>query len=282
MPPRTQQLKDVAAAPASKPPAGANAVAVVAQAAPVGPAAPVRPAAPVGPTAPVGTTTSVEHPRPAGARRAPPRQEVIPPNPKAVLTGTVACGEQDEVVAKYSTSPTSALKDTTEITTGVWDAEIGAPLSGSEERRRRHGVRRPAELPRLRLPKFMLMWAPMKIIGLLRPQPTRARHAPTLRQLLREVQHKEQEALNRYTKERQRQVTVVLVIVVLFIYFVGVVSAYFYYELTDQTPAVPGKRRVPLHLLRSTINGSATSSPQEAQWRSVKRAARAFFRNRLI
>ncbi|KAH6939963.1 hypothetical protein HPB50_022993 [Hyalomma asiaticum] len=126
------------------------------------------------------------------------------------------------------------------------------------------------------------MWAPMKIIGLLRPQPSRPRRAPTLRELLREVQIHEQEVMNHYTKERQRQVTVVVVVAVLFLYFAGVVGAYFYYELSEQTPAVPGQRRVPLRMLRSTINGSATSIAPDARMRLGKRAALNFFRNRRV
>ncbi|KAH7966919.1 hypothetical protein HPB49_020661 [Dermacentor silvarum] len=276
MPPPTQQLKDVAAASAFKPPAGANAA--LRQAVPVPQAVPQ--------VVPAGPTTAVEQPRPAVAKNAPPLQDIKPANPKAVLSGAPQGGEQDEVVAKHSTRRTSTFRstfrDATEAATPEWDAEISPPLPGSEERKRRRGVRRPADLPLLHLPKFMLMWAPMKIIGLLRPQPTRARRAPTLRELLHEVQNREQEALNRYTKERQRQITVVLVIAVLFLYFIGVVGAYFYYELTEQTPAVPGNRRVPLRLLRSTINGSATSTPEGAKLRSLKRAAREVFRNRPI
>ncbi|XP_037508509.2 uncharacterized protein LOC119384996 [Rhipicephalus sanguineus] len=122
----------------------------------------------------------------------------------------------------------------------------------------------------------------MRIIGLLRPQPTRPRHAPTLRELLLEVQKHEQEDLNRYTKERQRQLVVLLVIAVLLLYFAGVVGAYVYYDNAEQTPAVPGRRRVPLKMLRSTINGSATTVAQHSLLRSWKRAALEAFRNRRL
>lgn len=161
MPPPTQQLKDVATTPAFKPPAGANAA--VRQAVPqaVQQAVPqaVPQAAPqaVPQVVPACPTTAVEQPRPVVARNAPPLQDIKPANPKAVISGAPQGGEQDEVVAKHSTRRTSTFRstfrDATEGATPEWDAEISPPLPGSEERRRRRGVRRPAELPLLHLPK---------------------------------------------------------------------------------------------------------------------------------
>lgn len=120
--------------------------------------------------------------------------------------------------------------------------------------KKRSRIKRPPELPYLRLPKFTL--APLRIIGLLRPRASHPRKQPTLRELLRETQIKEQDRLNLDTKERERQLTLVVVVLVLFLYFLGMAGSAYYFELTDITAATPDGRRLPIDILRSTINGS--------------------------
>ncbi|XP_077494419.1 uncharacterized protein LOC144105111 [Amblyomma americanum] len=126
--------------------------------------------------------------------------------------------------------------------------------SSDTKRRTRFHVKRPEELPFLRLRKLSM--APLRIIGLLRPRATRERRQPTLRELLVEAQTKEQDLLNLDTKERERQLLVVVVIALLFIYYAAMATAFYYYERDAVVSNTPGVRRVPLAMLRSTVNSS--------------------------
>ncbi|KAL3212155.1 hypothetical protein MRX96_000796 [Rhipicephalus microplus] len=121
---------------------------------------------------------------------------------------------------------------------------------------KKHGrIKRPSELPYLRLPKFTL--APLRIVGLLRPRTSRPRKEPTLQELLQEARFKEQDRLNLDTKERERHLTVVVVVMMLFIYYLAFTVCAYYYVLGDITPATPGSRPFPVETLRSTLNGSS-------------------------
>ncbi|XP_077512739.1 uncharacterized protein LOC144123897 [Amblyomma americanum] len=173
----------------------------------------------------------------------------------APTAGTAAPSGRRPPMAKGAPEYVAVPVGIAEDAGGAEGIEASAVPTG--HRKRRRGVERPPELPLLRLPKFVMQWAPLRIIGLLRPQPTRQRKTPTLRQLLHEAQNREQEVLNMYTKERQRQMVVVAIIGLLCLYYAGVAGAFFYFELGEQPPATPGGRRVPLRLLRSTINSSA-------------------------
>ncbi|KAH6920367.1 hypothetical protein HPB50_028647 [Hyalomma asiaticum] len=129
-------------------------------------------------------------------------------------------------------------------------------LSSESERRkrRRPNIKRPSELPFLRLRKLSM--APLRIVGLLRPKTSRARKEPTLRELLLEAQVKEQDIINRDTKERERQLLIVIVVALLFMYYAVIATVYYYYELSVPAPATPGNSRVPVDMLRSTVNGT--------------------------
>ncbi|KAL1443336.1 hypothetical protein MTO96_046008 [Rhipicephalus appendiculatus] len=215
-----------------------------------------------------GPKSAAELQRPSGAANAAPRHDLKQTHPKATIAASSSVPQQGVVAVNPTPAGHIPLEATAAGATvaPVHDGTAipGGALPSHEERARPHGVWRSTDLPMLRLREFVLRWAPMRIIGLLRPQPARPRHAPPLRELLLE---------NRYTKERQRQLIVVLVIAMLLLYFAGVVGAYVYYDAKEQTPAVPGRRRVPLQMLRSTINGSATMVPQDTRLRSWKRAA---------
>ncbi|KAL1426891.1 hypothetical protein MTO96_000427 [Rhipicephalus appendiculatus] len=128
-----------------------------------------------------------------------------------------------------------------------------APRHHSSKKHAR--IKRPSELPYLRLPKFTL--APLRIIGLLRPRASHPRKEPTLQELLQEARIKEQDRLNLDTKERERHLTVVVVVMMLFLYYLAFAVSAYYYELGDITPATPGGRRFPIEMLRSTVNGSS-------------------------
>ncbi|XP_077553228.1 uncharacterized protein LOC144168001 [Haemaphysalis longicornis] len=133
-------------------------------------------------------------------------------------------------------------------------AAMARPRAGS--RRQKHQrSRRPSNLPLLSLPKF-LKWAPLRIIGLLRPKASQAREEPSLRELLLETQRREQEQLDKDTKERQRQLTMVVVVALLFTCYLMLTCVYLYNEWDGPTPVTPGTETVPLELLRSSVNGS--------------------------
>lgn len=140
----------------------------------------------------------------------------------------------------------------------------GAGVTPSEQAKKqqqriRRSVNRPAELPMLRLPKFLEPWNPLRIIGLLRTRFSGARRrVPPLRELLEEMRNKERARDNLVTREYERQVTVIVVVVLLTLFYVAVTSAYLYYELRERTPATPGDQTVPRDLLRSTVNGPAS------------------------
>lgn len=144
---------------------------------------------------------------------------------------------------------------TTVLYEGAELAQVTAVPTNQPSSKKPVRIKRPSELPYLRLPKFTL--APLRIIGLLRPRASRPRKQPTLRELLREAQIKEQDRLNLDTKERERHLTVVVVVMVLFVYYLAFAVSAYYYELADITPATPSGRRFPIELLRSTVNGSS-------------------------
>ncbi|XP_050042826.2 uncharacterized protein [Dermacentor andersoni] len=178
---------------------------------------------------------------PAGEVRGagPPPQ----PSRENLGSGRMPSVRFDTVTAMYEGA------DIAQISTG------GASFAGFQQPpKKRSRIKRPPELPYLRLPKFSL--APLRIIGLLRPRASHPRKQPTLRELLQEAQVKEQDRLNLDTKERERQLTLVVVVLVLFLYYLGMTASAYYFELTDITPATPGGRRPPIDLLRSTVNGS--------------------------
>ncbi|KAL3248956.1 hypothetical protein MRX96_056242 [Rhipicephalus microplus] len=193
---------------------------------------------------PAVLTAAGELRRPAGATNAAPRRDLKQTQPKATLAASSSVPEQAAVTANPSSHDhiPSRATEIGAILAPIHDGmeSPGSALPPHKKHHRPRGVRRPTDLPMLRLRKFVLGWAPMRIIGLLRPQPARPRRAPTLRELLLEVQKHEQDDLNRFTKERQRQLIVVLVIGVLLVYFMGVVGAYVYYETKEQTAATPG------------------------------------------
>ncbi|XP_075535582.1 uncharacterized protein LOC142571197 [Dermacentor variabilis] len=165
------------------------------------------------------------------------------PSREKLGSGRMPSVRFDTVMAMYEGA------DIASITTG------GASVASSQHPpKKRSRIKRPPELPFLRLPKFSL--APLRIIGLLRPRASHPRKQPTLRELLQEAQVKEQNRLNLDTKERERQLTLVVVVLILFLYYLGMTASAYYFELTDITPATPGGRRPPIDLLRSTVNGS--------------------------
>ncbi|XP_037561693.1 uncharacterized protein LOC119441019 [Dermacentor silvarum] len=98
--------------------------------------------------------------------------------------------------------------------------------------------------------------APLRHVGLLRPKASRPRKQPTLRELLLEAQVKEQDLMNSETKERERQLLIVVVVGLLFMYYAVIAIGYYYYELGEPGPATPRSLRVPIEILRSTVNGS--------------------------